>query len=426
MLQEDLPMENVQAVRSISKSSLDSPTNSTPATGATVYVDTHTDPATLKEFVLWEDIQLVFEDALYVRHRAKVVPFLKGDDLRTLEPRRIAAVPNAILDVVMPDPPVPSMVAPQSSALQRIEQHASRLPRHDPMTTLRPPTRILVPQSSNRTPLETPSAQMCNRQLVLKTAKAAIGKIGVHVDLIELHMKGDGAPDDFFKALGCYLRSVHHGHAYAQVSVGNLFLDGKGVPQDSAMAMKWYRETDNLGDAAARAKIDQAQLATAPLSRTTQPSHQSDNRKPTEIRPYSYAMPSAQVLELASVESRLNDDTPVESRPANDHKPLTSSHILTAASTANGIATKILAASQGDRDAQVTLGNKHRNGDSVEKDNEAAHYWCLKAANNGDPSAQNIIGDIYRLGQGVPQDLSTAMDWYLKAAEQGDAAAQYN
>ncbi|KAF9080968.1 hypothetical protein BGX23_001455, partial [Mortierella sp. AD031] len=73
------------------------------------------------------------------------------------------------------------------------------------MVSLRPPTRILASLPPNGRSLEIPSVQMRNRQLVLKTAKAAIGKIGVHVDLIELHMKGDGALTTFSNALGCYL-----------------------------------------------------------------------------------------------------------------------------------------------------------------------------------------------------------------------------
>jgi hypothetical protein len=44
------------------------------------YVECHTDPETNKEVVLWVDIP--FQYALQVRHKARVVPFLKGKDLR--------------------------------------------------------------------------------------------------------------------------------------------------------------------------------------------------------------------------------------------------------------------------------------------------------------------------------------------------------
>ena len=92
------------------------------------------------------------------------------------------------------------------------------------------------------------------------TVKSAMLKIALHVDLTALHMKGDGAPDDFFKALGCYLNDVRNGHAYAQVSVGNLFLDGRGVPQDTPLAIKWYLRAASLGNASAKAKIELLKL----------------------------------------------------------------------------------------------------------------------------------------------------------------------
>lgn len=70
----------VQAVRPVSKDNLDSATV-TPA--PTVYFDCHLNPATGKSFVLWEDIRVVFTDALYVRHEAKMVPFMKDAEWMT-------------------------------------------------------------------------------------------------------------------------------------------------------------------------------------------------------------------------------------------------------------------------------------------------------------------------------------------------------
>ena len=70
----------VQAMRPVNKDNLDSPTK-TP--GPTIYFDCHSNSATGKSFVLWDDIRLVFADALYVRHEAKVVPFMKDAEWMT-------------------------------------------------------------------------------------------------------------------------------------------------------------------------------------------------------------------------------------------------------------------------------------------------------------------------------------------------------
>ena len=74
-------MASEQAVRPVSKSILDSHSSSFPPPGGPiVYVDIHKDPGIPKGIVLWDDIRLAFDDALHIRHKARVVPFLKGAD----------------------------------------------------------------------------------------------------------------------------------------------------------------------------------------------------------------------------------------------------------------------------------------------------------------------------------------------------------
>lgn len=81
MLQEAIPQEQIQALRSVDKSVHP---NSVPlATPDEIYhVETQVDPDTQKDIVLWDDILQAFKDAVQVRHKTKVVPFLKGKDFR--------------------------------------------------------------------------------------------------------------------------------------------------------------------------------------------------------------------------------------------------------------------------------------------------------------------------------------------------------
>lgn len=75
------PQEKVQAIRSVDKSI--SPNSVPLATPEEIYhVETLVDPDTNKDVVLWDDILQAFENAVQVRHKTKVVPFLKGKDLR--------------------------------------------------------------------------------------------------------------------------------------------------------------------------------------------------------------------------------------------------------------------------------------------------------------------------------------------------------
>jgi hypothetical protein len=67
---------NLQATRSVTRNSRPS----TPDPDEIIYIAVYTDPETKNQFVLWDDIRQVFEDALHVRHQAKALPFLKGTD----------------------------------------------------------------------------------------------------------------------------------------------------------------------------------------------------------------------------------------------------------------------------------------------------------------------------------------------------------
>ena len=75
---DDTPEDKVQGLRAIVKSTMTPPTSEEDI----VYVDCQHDPATDKEVVLWDDVMLAFNDALHVRHKARILPFLKGADFR--------------------------------------------------------------------------------------------------------------------------------------------------------------------------------------------------------------------------------------------------------------------------------------------------------------------------------------------------------
>lgn len=79
---EDTSQELLQAIRSIDKSH--PPNSVAPARPDEIFhVEIQVDPKTQKEIVLWEDIVQAFEHVVQVRHKSKVVPFLKGPDFIT-------------------------------------------------------------------------------------------------------------------------------------------------------------------------------------------------------------------------------------------------------------------------------------------------------------------------------------------------------
>lgn len=73
-------------------------------------------------------------------------------------------------------------------------------------------------------------------------------------------------------------------------------------------------------------------------------------------------------------------------------------------------------ASQGDAEAQNSLGERYAKGMGVPQDYAQARAWYEKAAAQGHPLAQNNLAELYFAGLGGPQDYVRAYMWVNLAA----------
>ncbi len=64
--------------------------------------------------------------------------------------------------------------------------------------------------------------------------------------------KGRGVPQDNAKAVRWYRRGAEQGNAKAQFNLGQMYSKGEGVPQDDAEAVRWYRRGAEQGNAKAQ------------------------------------------------------------------------------------------------------------------------------------------------------------------------------
>jgi TPR repeat protein len=135
-----------------------------------------------------------------------------------------------------------------------------------------------------------------------------------------------GVPQNYAEALHWFRKSAEQGYARAQVGMGYIYYDGHGVAQDYSVAMIWFRS----------------------------------------------------------------------------------------------------AADQGNPSAQGELGAMYFSGKGTQQNDAEAAGWYRKAAEQGDTVAETNLGYAYSQGRGVPQDYAEAARWYRKAADQGDAQAEYN
>jgi len=144
--------------------------------------------------------------------------------------------------------------------------------------------------------------------------------------LAERYLKGKGVPQDNAEAVKWFRKAADQGHARAQFNLGLMYTKGLGVPQDYAEAAKWFRK----------------------------------------------------------------------------------------------------AAEQGTAEAQTNLASMYLNAEGVARDYTEAVKWYRKAAGQGDAVAQFNLGLMYGKGRGIPQDYAEAVRLYRQAAKQGHAIAQFN
>ena len=100
-----------------------------------------------------------------------------------------------------------------------------------------------------------------------------------------MYRKGKGVPQDYAEAMKWYRLAAEQGHAYAPYYLGQMYRKGKGVPQDYAIAHMWY----DIGSANGhelggtnRDNLDLSRFDAAPCARLSHLSFESDRAFPTQ------------------------------------------------------------------------------------------------------------------------------------------------
>jgi TPR repeat protein len=186
-------------------------------------------------------------------------------------------------------------------------------------------------------------------------AAALIGALGTPV---AVHAQAAPSPETTIAA-------AKKGNAEAQYRLGEMYDLGKGVPQDYAQAVQWYRRAAEQGHAPAQ---------------------------------------------FALAEMYKNGDG-----VAKDIK--------------EALRWYRRAADGGSAGAQLLLGVLYESGMGVATDLGEAARWYRKSADQGDARAQVLLGNLYQLGQGVPRNAIVAFALYSVAtatdASPGNPALQH-
>jgi hypothetical protein len=93
-------------------------------------------------------------------------------------------------------------------------------------------------------------------KLILTRPDADQGDAVAQFNLGVMYAQGRGVPQDDAEAVRWYRKAADQGHPTAQNNLGMMYQEGHGVPRDDAEAVRWYRKAAERGHAIAQANLD--------------------------------------------------------------------------------------------------------------------------------------------------------------------------
>ena len=207
-----------------------------------------------------------------------------------------------------------------------------------------------------------------------------------------MYYKGNGVDVDYAQALSWYRLAVAQNFDFAQFNIGSLYENGNGVGQDYNEAKKWYQLAAEQGNASA-------------LNGLGYLSHRGLGETKDMAQAFSFYQQAA----------AKNDAVAQYNLGA---------WYLEQKDASKAVHWLGISANQGNKKAQVDLGEMFYKGDLIFQDYaKAAKYWQM-AAEQGDVLAQYRIGLMYADGTGVTKNLNEARKWLYMATLHGEADAR--
>lgn len=78
-------------------------------------------------------------------------------------------------------------------------------------------------------------------------ASAERGDASAQWQLGEMYYRGEGVPEDVALAMRWYEKAAEQGDASAQICLGRMYRAGEGVSRDDSLALGWYRKAAEQG-----------------------------------------------------------------------------------------------------------------------------------------------------------------------------------
>ena len=275
------------------------------------------------------------------------------------------------------------------------------------------------------------------RDVVRLLEKAGRGDAEAMFKLSICFENGESIAKDLSEALHWIRKAAEQGHLQAQYKLALDYENGTGVRADFSEAAKWYRKAAEQGHVEAQYKLalayENGYGITQDLSEAVKWYHKAAEQGYVEA---SRHLQSAEVLLAAqngNAEAQYNLALAYENGNGmtKDLSEAVKWYRKAAEQGHAGAQKKLktaellLNAQNGNAEAQYKLAQAYEKGSGVTKDLTEAMAWYHKAAEQGHAEAQYKLATAYESGTGVGVNLSEALKWNRKAAEQGIAEAQY-
>ncbi|HED19130.1 MAG TPA: sel1 repeat family protein [Gammaproteobacteria bacterium] len=241
----------------------------------------------------------------------------------------------------------------------------------------------------------------------------------------------EGLKPDAKKAVYWLRRSARIGNAYAQLTLGNCYAEGRGVEKDPQQAVLWWHKAAEKDNPKAQYRVGKAHLEGDGVSKNPERAVYWITRSAEQGNKDAQYLLGKMYYEGYNVPYEKEAARSWLSRAAGQAH----SGAINLLAVINGMvdtttkvyqqSAKVLAdkAEKGDPQAEYELGLRYESGAwDVNRDNKKALLWITKAANAGNRIAMKTLADIYQHGDlGLQADPGKAAEWEKRASQRPPA-----
>ena len=259
------------------------------------------------------------------------------------------------------------------------------------------------------------------------------GNSWAQVELGQCYLEGRGVNRSEEEAFKLFKKAADQGDVYAQRLLGLCYEEGEGVSQDYKEALRWYTKAAEQGDEFAQTKLglfyEEGRGVTQNYKEAvmwyTKAAEQGDTFAQANLgRCYANGAGVAKDdKEAVKWYTKAAEQEDAYGQGLLGHCYLYGKGVVKDEKKA--FEWFIRSAEQGNSTGQYLVGKCYLSGTGVAKDEKKAFEWLTKSAEQGNADGQNSLGRFYLNGIGVAKDEKKAFEWYAKSAEQGNAGGQY-